>query len=197
MKCHPHTAALCIPSALSDFDICIKGPGLLPHSGQKQPAGCRGRRSFSSWTVCNFTVISVCTAPGPRGQLTHHVCNLRAPSGSLASRPFQRRLVFEPVYKAWSYFCFVLAKRVKCCQQYVWNVIYLVHGFSCSAAHARARGHLLENARVSQFVFSAYDFLRKRKLSSCALVSPTLLLSLTLPSFPSCAASCLPFLPLS
>lgn len=31
------------------------------------------------------------------------------------------------VYKAWSYFCFVAAKWPKGCQQYVWNVIYLVH----------------------------------------------------------------------
>lgn len=40
------------------------------------------------------------------------------------------------------------------------------------------------------------DFVRKRKFSSCASwFPPTLLPSLTLLSFPSCVASCLPFFP--
>ena len=76
MKCHPHTAALCIPSALSDFDICIKGPGstsTLGQSSQQVAVDSAGFFLMNSLQFHSHQRVYPSWAEG--SAQPHHVCN--------------------------------------------------------------------------------------------------------------------------
>lgn len=102
----------CIPSGSLDFDICISGPWLGFHSGTEQRAVTADTGGFL--LVISLAVISdisLCNLPGLESALqslslgAHRLC-LWPGDPSAAGR-----LGLEPVYKACSYFCFVLAKK--------------------------------------------------------------------------------------
>lgn len=99
MKCHPPPntqLVLCLPSGPCGLRYLHKRAWLGFHAGTKQRAGRRGQgRLFlrDEQSRCHVTVISVCTPLGLRGLLSCTVSvTACAPSGSLARRPFQRRL---------------------------------------------------------------------------------------------------------